>query len=170
MCEKYGSAGNMIDTVIIGIGSPILSDGAAPLEIVELLRKKNSKGNLKFSSFPAGGFDLLTELAEHEKAVIIAAFPDRDEGAAMMTETVVTGGVSGENGATALPGDHGVDLAEVLQLGRTCGYSLPGETIILGIHGAEVHIVSERQSDAVVETVKKITQRVEELLDQWDTC
>lgn len=159
----------MMNTVVIGIGSPILSDGAAPLKVIESLRRKKRSGIVTTVTLPAGGFDLLTELEGHGKAIIIAVFPGGAGSDVMMTESVVGASSCGDDQASTLPGDHGVELARVLDVGRTCGYTLPGETVILGIRGADVYTVGEKQTGVITETVKKITQRVEELLEQWDT-
>ena len=154
-------------TAVIGIGSPVLTDGAAPLRIIGELRRRGLCGErTEFTTLPAGGFDLLPVFEGCARAVIIAVFPHLTENGATVIEKTVTCATEADS---ALPGDHGVEVASVLALGKQCGYTVPDEVIVMGITGATVYTVGERLSDAVTGITGRVIRRVEELVKQWDT-
>ena len=154
--------------VVIGIGSPVLTDGGAPLSVIELLRSwGNTAGTAHFAQLPAGGIDLLDELEGYSRAIIIAAFPQHDGDGVTVTETVMKDAPPGADIVTALPGDHGVEVQDVLALGKRCGYTVPDTVVLLGIHGTDVYTIGEQLSTAMPDVVKKVAQRVENLQEQW---
>ena len=158
-------------TAVIGIGSPVLSDGAVPLRVVEELRGRGRCGtHTEFTTLPAGGFDLLAVFEGCTNAVIITVYPHRSGSGTMIIEKKVTG-ATGTAAAEAalLPGDHGVEVAQILALGRQCGYTVPDEVVVVGITGAIVFTVGENRSGAVTGMVNGVIRRVEELVSQWDT-
>jgi hydrogenase maturation protease len=160
----------IIKTLVIGIGSPVLSDGRAPLTVIDALRENQKTGkNTHFVTIPAGGIDLLSEIEGYARAIIVTAFPGGGDQSVSVGETVIETSLTGSDSTTALPGDHGVEITDVLALGKQCGYTIPETVVLIGIYGANVHSLGEQISDKVAHVVKKITQRVEELIDQWDT-
>lgn len=157
----------IIKTVVIGIGSPVLTDGGAPLTIIRILRESQVAGkNTHFVTIPAGGIDLLSELEGYTRAIIVAAFPGASDQSVSVGETLIETSLTGSDSTTALPGDHGVEITDVLALGKQCGYPIPETVVMIGIYGANVHSLGEHVSDNVANAVKKVTQRVEDLIDQ----
>ena len=157
-----------INKVIIGIGSPVLSDGAVPLAMINYLRT-HCGNRCRCTTLPAGGFDLLAELEGFERAIIIAVFPQQDQNGSEIIELVVSAATDQNDTCSALPGDHGIEVASVLALGRQCGYSVPDTVVLMGITGANVCEIGEQKTAAVAENAQKVLQRVEKLIAQWDT-
>lgn len=165
---RYGSDNR---TVVVGIGSPVLTDSAAPFEVIEVLREKEWLSNrVALKTLSAGGIDLLAELEGFSLAVVIAAFPQDAGSGGSVIETVVDAASSDRGVFSALPGDHGIEVASVLALGMQCGYSLPEKVVIIGISGANVHTVGEHCSPEIIRLVEKVTLRVEALVAEWDNC
>ncbi len=160
----------IMKTVVVGIGSPVLTDGRAPLTVIRsLLESTGDAKNTHFVTISAGGIDLLSELEGYSRAIIVAAFSGGGDRRVSVGETVIEMSINGSDGTAALPGDHGIEVTDVLALGKQCGYPTPETVVVIGFYGANVHSLGEQVSDEVAEAVKKVTQRVEELIDQWDT-
>ncbi|MBI5445016.1 MAG: hydrogenase maturation protease [Deltaproteobacteria bacterium] len=130
--------------VVIGLGSPFLSDdGVGPRVVRELARQGLAGARLVEAH--AGGLLLVEELAGAERAVIVDALIDerREPG-----EVVVSGiGQATQNASCS----HDCDLPQAMALGRAMGLPLPEDAAILlvAVVAGEVTRFSETLSPAV---------------------
>ncbi len=130
--------------VVIGLGSPFLTDDAVgPRVVRELARQGGFPGRL--AEAHAGGLLLLEELEGEEGAVIVDAVldPGRPPG------QVLVGGLGGASHNAACA--HDCDLPQALAMGRALGMRLPAEAAIhvVGIVAGDVATFSERLTPAV---------------------
>jgi hydrogenase maturation protease len=129
--------------VVIGLGSPFLTDDAVgPRVVHELARQGGFPARL--TEAHAGGL-LLEELEGEDRAVVVDAVldPGRRPG------QVLVGGIGGASHNAACA--HDCDLPQALAMGRALGMRLPPEAAIhmVGIVAGDVATFSERLTPAV---------------------
>jgi len=109
--------------VVIGLGSPFLSDDSIGPRVVRELAGEGFSG-VRFVEAHAGGLLLLEELSGSRGAVIIDALID---GSLPPGEVVVSGvGGASRNAACS----HDCSLPEALDIGRAMGMPLPDDANI----------------------------------------
>lgn len=131
--------------IVLGLGSPYLSDDSVGLRVVRALARTGDHPQLRFVESHAGGLLLLEELEGAERAVIVDALVDPRR---TVGEVVVAGvGDSSQNLACS----HDSSLPEALALGRALGMRLPADAAIrlVAIVAADVSTFSETLSPAV---------------------
>lgn len=130
--------------VVVGLGSPFLSDDGVGPQVVRRLRQRGF-AEASLVEAHAGGLLLLEELSGADRAVIVDALLDtrRRPG-----EVVVAGTVAATRNAAC---SHDCSLAEALTLGRGMGLHLPDDEAIhlVGIVAADVSTFSEQLTPAV---------------------
>jgi hydrogenase maturation protease len=119
--------------LVLGMGSPILSDDGVGLVLAERLRKR-LKG-VEVAANPMVGLGLLEQIIGYDKIFIIDA-------------TTSAGGKIGEmkiisetdgQGSLHLFSSHGLNIFDLLELGRRCDCPVPDLTAVYGIEiGNEV--------------------------------
>lgn len=130
--------------VVIGLGSPYLTDdGVGPRVVRELARQGLAGARLVEAH--AGGLLLVEELAGASRAVIVDALLDGRH----RPGEVVVAGIDGATHNAAC--SHDCDLPQALSLGRAMGLALPDDEAVLlvGIVAGDVITFSETLSPAV---------------------
>jgi len=130
--------------VVIGLGSPYLTDdGVGPRVVRELARQGLAGARLVEAH--AGGLLLVEELAGASRAVVVDALVDvrRRPG------EVVVAGVGGTTHNAAC--GHDCDLFQALSLGRALGLALPDDDAItlVAVTAADVTTFGQTLSPAV---------------------
>jgi hydrogenase maturation protease len=149
------------DTVIIGLGNPLLADdGVGPRIAAELRRRLKGRSGVTTLELYSGGMWLMEAMAGHERAIVIDA--------------IAGGGAAGaiyRLGLEDLPrtrtadSTHDAGLPVALELGRAAGLQLPGEVRIWAVEAADVETFSERLTPAVERAVPQVVERVLRDLD-----
>jgi hydrogenase maturation protease len=141
-----------VKTIVIGLGSPLLSDDSVGLKVVQELR-----GQLPPSSGVAieedvrGGLNLMDLLAGYDRAIIVDAIVT---GAAPGTiHRLTPTDIPTQKSASA----HDVNLPTALELGRQLGMHLPpAENILLvGIEAGDILTFSEECTPAVAAAIPR---------------
>ena len=130
--------------VVIGLGSPFLSDdGIGPRVIRELRRQRLSGARLVEAH--AGGLLLVEELTGASRAVVVDALVDEGR---RPGEVVVAGIEAATHNAAC---SHDCDLSQALALGRALGLPLPEDEAILlvAVVAGDVTTFGETLSPAV---------------------
>jgi len=120
-------------TLILGMGSPILSDDGVGLSIAERLRDSIRGADVAFSSMI--GLDLFDLILGYDTIFIIDAMTTK-------------GGEVGELkkiyehdrcGTLHLFSSHGMNIFELMELGSRCGFEMPHLKVVYGIEiGSEI--------------------------------
>jgi hydrogenase maturation protease len=130
--------------VVIGLGSPFLSDdGVGPRVVRELARQGLAGARLVEAH--AGGLLLVEELADSSRAVVVDALVAEGR----RPGEVIVAGVDGATHNAAC--SHDCDLPQALALGRAMGLALPDDAAILlvAVVAGDVHTFGETLSPAV---------------------
>jgi hydrogenase maturation protease len=130
--------------VIIGLGSPCLSDDSVGPRVVRELSREGCPG-ARLVEAHASGLPLMDELAEMRRAIIIDALLDdsRNPGEIVVSTLRESG--------SSFAGSHYCSLAEALSLGRSLGITLPAESdiILVGVVAKDVATFGESLSPEV---------------------
>lgn len=147
--------------VVIGLGSPFLSDDSVGPAVVRRLTAEGMPG-VRLVEAHAGGLLLLEELEGMERAVIIDALLDEQR----RPGEVLVGGLTGAGRNASC--SHDCDLPQTLGLGRTLGMALPADEAIhlVAVVAADVATFGEQLTPAVHAAVAEACSTVRTLLSE----
>lgn len=152
----------IIDTIIIGLGNPILSDDGVGIQVARKLRERIAgRSDIEVIEAHAGGLRLLDLLVGHQRAIIIDAMETACE-----PGTIRRFSPSDLQGTKNISSSHDTSLANALETGRTLGLDVPLEVIVFGIEAAVLNDFSEELSEKVAKAVPDMVEMVLEIVDQ----
>jgi len=141
--------------VVIGLGSPFLSDDSIGPRVVRALTGRVMPG-VRLVEAHAGGLLLLEELDGAERAILVDALVDerRKPG-----EVLLCGVDATTRNASC---GHDCTLAEALVIGRTMGMNLPPDEAItlVAVVAEDVSTFSEQLTPAVEAALGKVCETV----------
>ncbi len=151
------------DTVVVGLGNPILSDDAAGLRVAaavpELLRDDPVPGVRVLMSTRAG-FELIDLLAGARRAVLIDAL----DVAEPVPGRIRRLDLQQVAGAARLVGAHDISVGVAFELAASLGVRMPEAIEIYGIEGAEMRSFGEQLTPAVEASVATLAHELHERL------
>lgn len=136
--------------VIIGLGSPFLTDDGVGPRVVRELSGRGLPG-IRLVEAHAGGLLLLEDLAGWESAVIVDALIDARRSPGEVVVADVTG--TSQNADCS----HDCTLSEALVMGRALGLDLPADHAIklVGIVASDVSTFSEALTEPVAAAIPR---------------
>ena len=150
-----------MNTIIIGLGNPVLTDDSVGLKISAALRQHLAgRPGVTTAELYSGGLRLVEAIAGFDRAIVLDA--------------IVTGQPAGtirKLGTAELPSTrsaysaHDGSLPAALQMGRMAGLRLPDEIDIWAVEAGDVETFSESLTPAVARAVPQV---VREVLDHLD--
>jgi len=125
----------MRPVVVIGLGSPLMSDEGVGIHVLHALEKRFAKSRrMEFTDLGTAGARVLHAIAGRKKAVIIdCAFMDKKPGT---IQRFTPGDVASRKIEPRIS-LHGGDLLDTIALSKALG-ECPEEIVIFGIEPAEV--------------------------------
>jgi len=150
----------LVKTLVLGLGNPILSDDAVGLEVAARLEALIKRPEITVLQTELGGINLLELLAGYDRAVIIDAIttPEGKPGQIYQLSP------RSLRGTRHTDSTHGLDFAGVLELGKRLGMKLPGEVIILAIEAKDVTTFNEGCSAEVKGAIPRCVEKIAHLL------
>ncbi len=146
-----------MDTVVIGVGNPILTDDGVGIHAARELRSHLAAvPGVEVTELAAGGLRLMERMVGYRRAIILDALVtgEREPG------TVVELGLQDLPAARNLSCAHDTDLSSAMELGRTLGVPLPQEVRIFGIEAQDVETFGDVLSEPVAAAVPTLVDRV----------
>ncbi|HYA63261.1 MAG TPA: hydrogenase maturation protease [Candidatus Sulfotelmatobacter sp.] len=151
-----------METIIIGIGNPLLTDDSVGIKVVRSLGKwARAKKDVVAREFCAGGIRLMEELIGYKKAVIIDAMVTRGGEPGAVSTLQLSELMKTRNTYST----HDASLAEALELGKLLGLQLPDDIKIWAIEAGDVGTYSEGLTKKVQAAVPRVVQDVIRHLD-----
>jgi hydrogenase maturation protease len=143
-------------TLILGVGSSILTDDAVGLVVAERLRAKlGERDDVDFGFNEEAGFSLLEESLGYDRLVVIdSILTGREPGA------IVRVGLDDLGRTIHSNSPHGLNLATVMALGRSQQMDVPDEVIIFAIEAADVLTFGESLSPELSGQVDRIADEI----------
>ena len=147
----------MNNTIIIGLGNPILSDDSVGIHVARKLRERIAgRQDIEVIEAHAGGLRLLDLLVGHQRAIIIDAMTT----AACEPGTIRRFSPFDLQGTRNISSSHDTSLANALETGRALRMDVPRDVIIFGIEAAVVDMFSEALSEHVANAVPAMVEAV----------
>ena len=147
--------------ILIGLGSPIMSDDGIGLLVAAEVHKRVSDFDLDITC--GGGLEVVDILQSYRVAVVIDAMvTGRFDPGALVRLDVDTDITTLRSGPS-----HALNFVEALEVARSCNAPLPETIVVYAIEVKEVRTVSEKVSkvllDRIPEMVEEIVQDMQSL-------
>lgn len=148
-----------MNTIVIGLGNPLLGDDGVGWRIAEALRQET---NVEVDCLAVGGLALMERLVGYQRAILVDAIytGTQPEGTITCCALEDLPAPAGGHLASA----HDASLAVAFQVGRALRAELPEQVIVLAVEAARVYDFSTELSPAVAAAVPRAVQRAHELL------
>jgi hydrogenase maturation protease len=151
-----------MNTIIIGLGNPILGDDGVGWRVAEAVKKQlppDMPVQVEFLSL--GGISLMEHLIGYERAILIDAIAsDQEPGSVITSKLIELPDYSAFHTTSA----HDTSLQNALKLGKAMGADLPEQVVVVGISTNHVYDFSEELSLPVAQAIFRATQIVIDLL------
>lgn len=150
-----------METLVLGLGNPILSDDSVGLRVAEELEGGLDQPGVTFVATSTGGLGLLDLLSGYDKAIIIDAIQS-------------VGGKVGQvyrlephelDTTWHAASPHDVNFATALELGKRLGLPLPGEIVIFAIEVADTSTFGEECTPEVKQAIPSCVEMIIQELD-----
>jgi hydrogenase maturation protease len=138
-----------MNTIVIGLGNPILSDDAAGPCVAAELKDLSGRNGISVEEANMGGLGLLDLLAGHEEAIIIDAIQTADAKAGHIDRLDLKTLRSSRRNGTA----HDFDLSAALKLGEQLGIHLPRKIDVFTIEANDVSTFNEKCTPEVEKAI-----------------
>ncbi len=161
-----GAVGVSVQTLVLGLGNPLLGDDGIGWKVVEAMRQRldltDSLTAIEVDCHSGGGLSLMERLVGYEQVVLVDA---------LCTPTYAAGTVVSLSLAD-LPSQHtvsahDVNLLTALQLAKTLGLPIPRQVAIIAIAAENVLDFTEACSTAVLAAVPRAVEVVGAQLRHW---
>ena len=143
-----------MNTLILGIGNPILTDDGIGIKIAQKLKEHNSK--LQVTETSEAGLSLLDLVTGYDKLIII--------------DSIKTGkGKPGECYELELEdlkpskdysSSHGIGIVTAFKLGEQMGYDMPKHTTIYAIEVKDNTTFGEQCTQEITDRIPSITKQI----------
>ena len=151
-----------MNTLVLGLGNPIVSDDAVGIRVAAVLRERLAgHADIEVDEDYWGGLKLMERLIGYRRAVVIDAIQTGEAPAGTIRRLRV-GDMPTQRSASA----HDVNLPTALEIGRRAGQVLPRDEDIhlVGIEAADILNFGERLTPAVEAAVPQAVALVLEIL------
>jgi hydrogenase maturation protease len=145
-----------VTTLVLGIGSTILSDDGVGIAVARAIESRAAgREGVEFAVNEEGGFSLLEDALGFDRLVVIDAVLGPSPGRLRRLD------LSEIAPTVHCGGPHGLNLATVLEFGRTQGLAVPREVIVYAVEIRDATTFGERLSPAVEARVGDIAREIE---------
>jgi hydrogenase maturation protease len=145
------------NTIVIGMGNPVLCDDSVGLKIARSLEKALlGVEGVAVTELCAGGVRLMEAMVGYDRAIIIDATLSQNGEPGTVYSLNVDGASLTHNTCST----HDASLAMSMDLGKMAGLHLPEDIRIWAIEAGDVKTFSETLTDGVAAAVPVLTARV----------
>lgn len=151
-------------TLILGLGNDLLSDDAVGIIAARRLREIVG-GRIDIIECNVAGMALLDVLVGYDRVIIFDACHSNDHLPGTIIEMVV-------DDLRPIPGmsPHYAGLPEVISIGKSLGFNVPDEILILAVEIPECLAIGGPLSTSVASSVEELVNRAIHRLQEWDGC
>ena len=148
-------------TMVLGIGSPIMSDDAVGLKVVEMVRSLGLEG-VEVHDHSTSGLDIIEIVLDFDRVIVVDA---------ILTGMVPPGEfqiLTTEDFKHAVtPGTpHEINMFTAIEIGRRVHPGrMPSDIVLVAVEVADVVTVSEEMTPEVKAAIPSIVDKVRELID-----
>jgi len=144
-------------TLILGVGSSILTDDSVGLVVAGVLKERlASRDDVDIGFNEEAGFSLLEESLGYDRLVVIDSILTGEPPGTVMRLSLDDLGRTIHSNSP-----HGMNLATVMELGRRQKMDVPGEVVIYAIEVVDVLTFGEKLTPALATRVEAIADEIE---------
>ncbi len=148
--------GRTVKTLILGVGSSILTDDSVGLVVARRLAERLShRDDVDFGENEEAGFTLLEEGLGYDRLVIVDSILT---GAA--PGTVLTYDLSDLGRSIHSNSPHGLNLATVIAFGKSQGMEVPDDVVIYAIEVVDTLTFGEELTPELASRVEAIVEEI----------
>jgi hydrogenase maturation protease len=140
--------------LILGMGNPILTDDGVGLLLTERLQKRIVGADVATS--PLIGFNLLDQILGYDRIFIIDAMTSRG---GIIGDVKIISETNGY-GCLHLFTSHGLNIFELMDLGRECGLDIPELAAVYGVEIGEEVAFGHELTPALQKHIDSIEQGI----------
>ena len=143
-----------MNTLVLGIGNPILTDDGVGIKIAQKL--KEEKARLEVIETSEAGIILLDLIAGYDKLIIIDSIKT-EKGKPGDFYKLELGDLKP---AKDFSSSHGIGIATAFELGQKLGYNMPKYTSIYAVEVKDNITFGEECTEALKERIPFITEQI----------
>jgi len=146
-----------MNTLILGIGNPILTDDGVGIKIARKIKERNPE--LEVIETSEAGIALLDLIADYDKLVIIDSIKTGQEKPGKAYKLRLEDLKPAVDSASS----HGVDIATAFELGRGLGYRMPK---YISLYAVEIKDNTTFGEDCTEEVEEKIPFIISQIIEE----
>ena len=143
-----------MNTLILGIGNPILTDDGVGIKIAQKL--KEEKPELEVVETSEVGITLLDLIVGYDRLIIIDSIKTEQGKPGQVYKLEL----EDLKPAMDFPSSHGIDVATAFKLGQRLGYRMPKFVSIYAVEMKDNTTFGERCTEEVEEKIPFIAQQI----------
>lgn len=143
-----------MNTLILGVGNPILTDDGVGIKIARKLKEGNAR--LKVIETSEAGIALLDLIAGYDKLIIIDSIKTEQGKPGQVYKL----GLEDLKPAMDFSSSHGIDIATALKLGQRLGYRMPKYISLYAVEIRDNTTFGEKCTQEIEERMPFITKQI----------
>jgi len=153
-----------MNTLIVGLGNPILGDDGVGWRVVDELQKHLTEGApFDLTCLSVGGISLMEHLVGYDRVILVDSFVANDDvGSICVLKLDELPNYS----AFHITSVHDTSLQNAIKLGKAMGALLPDDVVVVGIATRNVFEFSDELSETVAKSVPCAVQIILNLLNE----
>jgi len=153
------------DVLVIGLGSPIMTDDAVGLKIAEAIEKMDLP-NVGTVQEAIGGLDIIPLMLGHRKVIVVDAIQTK----ACDPGTIIIFNPEDFEPTVVNASAHEMNLATAIKIGRQFDpKGMPEIIRFVAVEVSDILTVSETMTDAVVKALPDAVKTVSDLIREFQT-
>ena len=143
-----------MNTLILGIGNPILTDDGVGIKIAQRLKEENAK--LKVIETSEAGITLLDLVADYDKLIIIDSIKTEKGKPGDLYKLELEDLKPSKDFSSS----HGIGIATAFELGQRLGYRMPKYTSIYAVEIKDNTTFGEKCTEEVEQRIPFIVKQI----------
>jgi hydrogenase maturation protease len=146
----------MMKTLLLGLGNPILKDDSVGLKVVRELGEKVAKKDIDIEEASLANIDLLELIGPYDRLIIVDSIKTREGNPGELYQL----SLDDFRSTLHLSSPHDINLATALELGKRLGMHVPSEIRIYAIEIEDNQTFSETCTPSVGRAIPRIVEEI----------
>jgi hydrogenase maturation protease len=152
-----------VNTIVIGLGNPILGDDGVGWQIAQRLQQRSDfPSDIEVDCLSLGGISLMERLIGYDRAILIDSFVTHSNPIGTLScfslDQLPTHALGHTYSA------HDTTLQNALKIGQDLGAQLPKEIMVVAVEAQNVYDFSEQLTPEVAAAIPNAVQMIIDLL------
>jgi hydrogenase maturation protease len=152
-----------VNTILIGLGNPILSDDGVGWKITQQIQQRSDfPSDVKVEYLSLGGISLMESLVGYERAILVDSLVTKIH----PTGTILRFPIEElpDRSINHTFSAHDTSLQNALKIGRSLGAQLPDEITVVAVEVKNIYDFSEQLSPEVEAAIPTAVQIIMDIL------